>query len=145
MVPRYPLLILVFVYFASGFLGFLNANPNVKNLTFTEKEKNTDEKLKLSYLCFRKDNMPTHMMGYFTQKESKTDNLLYVEDILNDRNDTLEYFLSFATNEQIWGTDDQQIVESKLQLDAYLKTNSEDFLMKKFFLKSINKSTTPEN
>ena len=72
-------------------------------------------------------------MQYFTQKENKADNLLYVEDILNDWNGTLKYYLSFATNEQIWGVNDDQIVQSTIQLDPYFQKNSERFLREKTF------------
>jgi hypothetical protein len=133
MVPRHPIYIRIFICFISGFSCILNANSNVPDAGFTGEQKQTDEKLKLSYLCFRKDNLPTHIFNYFLQKENTTDNLLYVEDILNDQNDTLRYFLSFATNEQIWGTEDDQIVKSTIQLDPYFKKNSDRFLREKAF------------
>jgi hypothetical protein len=133
MVPQHPIFIRIFICFISGFSCILNANSNVPDAGFTGEQKQTDEKLKLSYLCFRKDNLPTHIFNYFLQKENKTDNLLYVEDILNDLNGTLKYYLSFATNEQIWGVNDDQIVKSTIQLDPYFQKNSESFLREKTF------------
>jgi hypothetical protein len=133
MVSWHPIFIRIFIYLISGLACVLNANSSIPNIGHTGVQKNTDEKLKLSYLCFRKDNLPTHIFNYFIQKENTTDNLLYVEDILNDQNDTLRYFLSFATNEQIWGTEDDQIVKSTIQLDPYFKKNSDRFLREKAF------------
>ena len=141
MVPRHPIYIRIFICFISGFSCILNANSSVPDAGFTGEQKHTDEKLKLSYLCFRKDNLPTHIFKYFTQNENKSDNLLYVEDILNDQNGTLKYFLSFATNEQIWGVNDDQIVQSKIQLDPYFQKNSERFLREKTFFE-INQRMT---
>ena len=133
MVLRHPTFIRIFICLISGLASVLKANPTIPSIGYTGVQKNTDEKLKLSYLCFRKDNLPTHIFNYFIQKENTTDNLLYVEDILNDQNDTLRYFLSFATNEQIWGTEDDQIVKSTIQLDPYFKKNSDRFLREKTF------------
>ena len=133
MVLRHPIFIRLFICLISGFASVLKANPTIPSIGYTGVQKNTDEKLKLSYLCFRKDNLPTHIFKYFTQNGNKSDNLLYVEDILNDQNGTLKYFLSFATNEQIWGTEDDQIVQSTIQLDPYFQKNSERFLREKTF------------
>ena len=133
MVLRYPIFIRIFICLISGFASVLKANSTIPSIGYTGVYKNTDEKLKLSYLCFRKDNLPTHIFKYFTQNENKSDNLLYVEDILNDQNGTLKYFLSFATNEQIWGTEDDQIVQSTIQLDPYFQKNSDRFLREKTF------------
>ena len=116
-----------------GFACFIKGKSSANNFDLKVEQKHTDEKLKLSYLCFRKDNLPSHVFKYFTQKENKTDNLLYVEDILNDLNGTLKYYLSFATNEQIWGVNDDQIVQSTIQLDPYFQKNSERFLREKTF------------
>ena len=133
MVLRHPIFIRIFICLISGFASVLKANPTIPSIGYTGVQKNTDEKLKLSYLCFRKDNLPTHIFKYFTQNGNKSDNLLYVEDILNDQNGTLKYFLSFATNEQIWGTEDDQIVKSTIQLDPYFQKNSDRFLREKTF------------
>ena len=133
MVLRHPTFIRIFICLISGFASVLKANPTIPSIGYTGVQKNTDEKLKLSYLCFRKDNLPTHIFNYFTQNENKSDNLLYVEDILNDQNGTLKYFLSFATNEQIWGAEDDQIVQSTIQLDPYFQKNSDRFLREKTF------------
>ena len=133
MVLRHPIFIRIFICLISGFAIVLKANPTIPSIGNTGDQTNTDEKLKLSYLCFRKDNLPTHIFKYFTQNENKSDNLLYVEDILNDQNGTLKYFLSFATNEQIWGTEDDQIVKSTIQLDPYFQKNSDRFLREKTF------------
>ena len=119
----------------------MKAKFSANNFDLKVEKKHTDEKLKLSYLCFRKDNLPSHVFKYFTQKENKTDNLLYVEDILNDLNGTLKYYLSFATNEQIWGVNDDQIVKSTIQLDPYFQKNSESFLREKTFFE-INRRIT---
>ena len=116
-----------------GFACFMKAKSSANHFDLKIEQKNTDEKLKLSYLCFRKDNLPSHVFKYFSQKENKADNLLYVEDILNDLNGTLKYYLSFATNEQIWGVNDDQIVQSTIQLDPYFQKNSERFLREKTF------------
>ena len=133
MVLRHPTFIRIFICLISGLASVLKANPTIPSIGYTGVQKNTDEKLKLSYLCFRKDNLPTHIFKYFTQNENKSDNLLYVEDILNDQNGTLKYFLSFATNEQIWGAEDDQIVQSTIQLDPYFQKNSDRFLREKTF------------
>ena len=133
MVLRHPIFISIFICLISGFAIVLKANPTIPSIGHTGDQTNTDEKLKLSYLCFRKDNLPTHIFKYFTQNVNKTDNLLYVEDILNDQNGTLKYFLSFATNEQIWGAEDDQIVQSTIQLDPYFQKNSDRFLREKTF------------
>lgn len=133
MVLRHPIFIRIFICLISGLAIVLKANPTIPSIGNTGDQTNTDEELKLSYLCFRKDNLPTHIFKYFTQNENKSDNLLYVEDILNDQNGTLKYFLSFATNEQIWGTEDEQIVQSTIQLDPYFQKNSERFLREKTF------------
>ena len=141
MVLRHPIFIRIFICLISGFAIVLKANPTIPSIGNTGVQKNTDEKLKLSYLCFRKDNLPSHVFKYFSQKENKADNLLYVEDILNDLNGTLKYYLSFATNEQIWGVNDDQIVQSKIQLDPYFQKNSERFLREKTFFE-INQRMT---
>ena len=133
MVLRHPTFIRIFICLISGLASVLKANPTIPSIGYTGVQKNTDEKLKLSYLCFRKDNLPTHIFKYFTQNGNKADNLLYVEDILNDLNGTLKYYLSFATNEQIWGAEDDQIVQSTIQLDPYFQKNSERFLREKTF------------
>ena len=133
MVLRHPIFIRIFICLISGLASVLKANPTIPSIGYTGVQKNTDEKLKLSYLCFRKDNLPSHVFKYFSQKENKADNLLYVEDILNDLNGTLKYYLSFATNEQIWGAEDDQIVQSTIQLDPYFQKNSERFLREKTF------------
>ena len=133
MVLRHPIFIRIFICLISGFAIVLKANSTIPSIGNTGDQTNTDEKLKLSYLCFRKDNQPTHIFNYFTQNVNKTDNLLYVEDILNDQNGTLKYFLSFATNEQIWGAEDDQIVQSTIQLDPYFQKNSDRFLREKTF------------
>ena len=125
------------------FACFVEANINPKNFDLKVEQKHTDEKLKLSYLCFRKDHLPTHVFNYITLKENKTDNLLYVEDILSDWNGTLKYYLSFATNEQIWGVSDDQIVQSTIQLDPYFQKNSARFLEEKTFFEINRRITEP--
>ena len=47
----------------------MKAKFSANNFDLKVEKKHTDEKLKLSYLCFRKDNLPSHVFKYFTQKE----------------------------------------------------------------------------
>lgn len=140
---RYPFITcIIFIFFINASLS-LWADKNKFSVNSDKFE--SDEKLKISYLCFRKDNLPTHLFEYLNEQEGNTSNLLFVDDILEDKNGSLKYFLSFATNEEIWGDEDTNLVKSEIKFDPYFRKNSERFLREKAFFEIKQRIKIGEN
>ena len=142
---RYPSVFnLIFILFLNAFpLSQLESKEYPVNL----EKKINQEKLKLSYLCFRKDFLPTHFFNYLKEEKELESNLLYVEDIMLDVAGELKYYLSFASHAEIWGNNDTNFVRSKIELAPYFEKHSERFLREKVFFE-INqriKQTRKEN
>ena len=95
-----------------------------KELTVNSEKTINQEKLKLSYLCFRKDFLPTHFFKYLKEEKELENNLLFVEDIMQDMSGNLKYYLSFASHSEIWGNNDASVVRAEIELDPYFKKNS---------------------
>jgi len=131
------------------FIFFINASlllwADKNKFSINSDKFESDEKLKISYLCFRKDNLPTHLFDYLNVQEGKINNLLFVEDIMEDKNGSLKYFLSFATNEEIWGDEDTNLVKSEIKFDPYFRKNSDRFLREKAFFEIKQRMEISEN
>ena len=140
---RYPLIIYSFLIYVLSMSLFLRAD--VKKLLSNSEQFESGEKLKISYLCFRKDSLPTHLFDYLNVQEGKINNLLFVEDILEDKNGSLKYFLSFTTNEEIWGDEDTNLVKSEIKFDPYFRKNSDRFLREKAFFEIKQRMKKTEN
>ena len=92
-----------------------------KELTVKSEKTINQEKIKLSYLCFRKDFLPTHFFKYLKEEKELENNLLFVEDIMQDMSGNLKYYLSFASHSEIWGNNDASVVRAEIELDPYFK------------------------
>ena len=140
---RYPFIIYSFLIYVLSMSLFLRAD--VKKLFSNSEQFESGEKLKISYLCFRKDNLPTHLFDYLNEQENETNNLLFVKDIMDDEDGSLKYFLSFATHEEIWGDEDKSRVKSKIKLDPYFRKNSDRFLREKAFFEIKQRMEIADN
>ena len=128
---RYPFIFKFIILSVLNTFPFLHSKNN--DFSVSSEKIINQEKLKISYLCFRKDFLPTHLFNYQKEKEELESNLLFVDDIMKDNNSTLKYYLSFASHEEIWGNDDASVVRAEIELNPHFKKNSDQFLREKTF------------
>ena len=140
---RYPFIFKFIILSVLNTFPFLHSKNN--DFSVSSEKIINQEKLKISYLCFRK-RFSTHSLVQLSEgKEELESNLLYVEDIMLDNNSTLKYYLSFASHAEIWGNDDASVVSAfKSNLIPHLKTFGTIFERERHSTKSIRELNKPE-